>query len=243
MEEKKNSCCFHQLPSYLIVILLLNILLLLGFFWWSKNNCIPVTKEEKDSIEVEEQIEEEILTVNYGGGKKIYDEELVSYYLFQLQFSSRYSVVNDEMYNRYDTQGGFVSMYSPVLFFSPNGQKALLSGDGRTVPYLEVFAGASNYKDLNDWDTQYLKELEQNITPKLPTYEVVSKVNEIKKENYTVYKRSIRWSNYSEDSLQAFIFIPEKFIYIFESTGVSEKDFDFIVDSLKIREFIDWDVE
>lgn len=237
MEEQIKGSHSPRLPLYLIIILLINILSLLGFFWWSKKNCVELNPKDEYSAEIGEE-EEEILTVNYNNSGKEYN----GYAYFQLQFSSKYSVVSTEMGTSYLTQGGFQGMHWPVLYFLANGQKALLGEkDDSLVPYITVATSDTDYKNLENWDKLYLEELESFISPVQPTYKVVGNVKKIDKENYTIYKRSVKWSDYSENSLQAFIFIPGEIAYIFESTGVPEKDFDFIVDSLKIRGFYNFD--
>lgn len=204
----------------LLIIILINIVVLSGIVWWTKKQTDNLIIN--NSLE-QEHLQKEFFTVNHTPSFMT-DNEAFEYETFQLKFPSEYLVTSNDMILSYASQGGPMM---PLLYFTLNTQ---LLGENPPSNYIFLFS-TTGFTEIEDW-TDFYHSFD---------YEIISEEN-IEKESFTINKRVISYAGDSNNTLEAYIFLPEEVSYFFGTEGnVSEEDFESIVGSLKLRAFVDWE--
>lgn len=144
-----------------------------------------------------------------------------SYGKFQLKYNPKYFATSGDMLTPYDTLGG---MAPPVLTFTPKKQAFSYEGND----YISIYS-TLGFDSFEDWIDLLNSDLDYNVINEW----------EIDKEDFIISKKSIEIEGTNPSILFiAYISLPERTSYFFEcGSAVSEKDFDQMLNSFKIREF------
>jgi hypothetical protein len=170
------------------------------------------------------ETENHMLSVNYHSSTAT-SGEANEYKTFQLEFLSKYSVITGNMWIPYDTQGGIAQ---PELIFTVGEQP--LREDSH-VGYIFVYA-IEDVNSIEEWDSLPFGEED---------YEVVEETTK-EMEYFNIYERTISTESQEENVFEAYVFLPENVSYYFRTIGdISKEDFYSIVESLKVRGFINWE--
>ncbi len=162
----------------------------------------------------------ETLTVNAFGYSS--EDSSYPYLTFQVKYSSKYFVTSDDMLTSYDTQGGSAR---PRLVFTTGKQYLDMDSDLGN-DYIEIWS-TGGYSDLDEWI----------INSNHSSYDIVSE-DEIDRGDFVIEKYVVKYGDSSSSNMVAFISLPEDTSYFFEcGSGVSEKDFDEILNSFELRAY------
>lgn len=186
-----------------------------------RTSCSNCKNESTSNSILPNKEKDETYTVNshYNNIYKPNDDSS-SYLTFQVDYPSKYSVFSDDMITSYTTQGGSAN---PKLTFTL--KKDPLAKD-RDENAIFVYSGEVK-GDINEWN-EYVRE---------ENYKIISEKN-IKKKNFNIYKRVLSYEDKEFPVYEAHISLLNKYSYYFHTAGnIPEKDFDFIVESIRIRFF------
>lgn len=209
-----------------IILSLCLIFLVLAIF---SIKMLPYCKEKSvDNTPPVYNTEEGISTVNYHY-LNIYkpNDNSHTFLTYQVDYPSKYSVFSDEMLYSYITQGGSAN---PSLTFTleRNPLEINLDTDGILVWAREGRTDIDAWKTLNRID---------GITGEEESHKIISE-KVIKKKNFDIHKRVLKYESEVFPTYKASIFLPGGYSYLFETNGnILEKDFDTIVESIRIRAF------
>ncbi len=209
-----------------LIVIMFNLVAFGSLAWWAKNQ-IDILEECDEKVvyipESEEIEDDTFFEVNYHSYSPT-DDPTYAYQTFQLSFPSKYVVTTGEMWDPYDTQGG---IGQPKLIFT-KGRQPLGNISMDDFIYVYVFNGITS---IEDWDDTPFFDSE---------YELVSE-DEKELDNFTLYKKTLSINSQDEDVYVAYLFLPEKVSYYFRTKGdIDEGDFYSIVESIKIRAYVDW---
>lgn len=162
----------------------------------------------------------ETLTVNASNVST--EDSTYPYLTFQVKYNSKYIVTSDDMLTAFDTQGGSAE---PRLVFSLNKQYM----DGSTDlgnNYIKIWS-TTGYTSIDDWIES--------------SYSVASS-DEINRGDFVIKKYEVKYEDSDSNNMVAFVSLPEDVTYFFEcGSGVSEKDFNEILNSFEVRAFAELD--
>lgn len=232
MEQQATKTPNKEKPIYLGIILILCLISSVSIFLYLRNkpNCTEdlsnktaITKENSltNNISNPDNEDGEIFTVN-SHNLNIYkvNDSTSTYLTFQVDYPSKYSVFSDDMLSSYITQGGSAI---PALTFSQRRNPLDKQRDKNAI-FIRV---SWNIKDIDEW--RFAGEDEN--------YKVIEE-DEVKKENFTIQKRTLSYESKDFPVYEAYIFLAENYSYFFETNGnIPKEDFDLIVDSIRIRRF------